>query len=428
MAPPSLALLLLAHPTLALLGGGHMCTTIGYRSPTSSMATHSADCKDCDFRLSKYPAQEHDLEKEPTRPIYRYHNLYPRMITEDRGPTWSASNLEARNQEAYTDSEYYDKQILGYIPQVKETYGMYESLFGIMNDQQVSIGESTCAARFGNEALPRACVGCDGPLFEMTALSMIALERCATAKCAVQMMGDLAVEHGFYGAENVEDERGEALTVSDVDEVWMFHISPDPSATSAVWVAQRVPTGHITAAANAFVIRGVQKDHPDFLYSDNLWDIASKEDVLKTVDMYGATDLLDFMATFGPDEFGPGAPRMKKPEYCTDRVWRVLSLAAPSLNLQRETNFWGDGIPFSVKADRDLTVQDIMQMNRDHYEGVEGMDMTQGIAAGPFGNPIRHDEGNQQDNNLTDWDIHHGEFQRSIGMMRTSWSFVAESR
>jgi hypothetical protein len=54
--------------------------------------------------------------------------------------------------------------------------------------------------------------------------------------------------------------------------------------------------------------------------------------------------------------------------------------------------------------------------------------MREGLAAGPFGNPIRYDEGNQADNNLTDWDLRHGEFQRAIGMMRTSWSFVAESR
>jgi hypothetical protein len=151
--------------------------------------------------------------------VFRYHNLYPRMVTEDRGETWKESNLEGPHVAAYTSPDALSEQILGYIPQVEHTFGTFESLFGIMNDQQVSIGESTCAARFGGNALPRACVGCEGPLFEMTALSMIALERCATARCAVQMMGDLAVQHGFYGAEAIEDERGEALTVADTKEV-----------------------------------------------------------------------------------------------------------------------------------------------------------------------------------------------------------------
>ena len=78
-----------------------------------------------------------------------------------------------------------------------------------------------------------------------------------------------------------------------------------------MWVAQRVPDGHITAAANAFVIRGVRGGGEDFLHSNNLWKIAEEEGVLKTI---GEDNLLDFLATFGPDEFGPGEPRLKKPE------------------------------------------------------------------------------------------------------------------
>lgn len=49
-----------------------------------------------------------------------------------------------------------------------------------------------------------------------------------------------------------------------------------PTGTSAIWAAQRVPDGHISLVANQFVIRGVKKDHPDFLYSDNLWDAAQR--------------------------------------------------------------------------------------------------------------------------------------------------------
>ena len=60
-------------------------------------------------------------------------------------------------------------------------------------------------------------------------------------------MGDLAVDHGFYGAAwegpdaTVYGEAGEALSVSDRDEAWMFHIMADDTGKSAVWAAQRVP-------------------------------------------------------------------------------------------------------------------------------------------------------------------------------------------
>ena len=77
---------------------------------------------------------------------------------------------------------------------------------------------------------------------------------------------------------------------------------------------------------------------------------------------------------------------------CTRRVWRVFTLAAPSLlaTFSPYTDglgtfgFGPDGTlpyPFSVRPDVPLTVQDIMNMNRDQYEG-SPFDLTKGADGG----------------------------------------------
>ena len=71
----------------------------------------------------------------------------------------------------------------------------------------------------------------------------------------------------------------QALTVADPKEAWIFHILPDDTGKSAIWVAQRVPDDHISVVANMFRIRQVKKDSPDFMYSDNLWAVAEKNEL-----------------------------------------------------------------------------------------------------------------------------------------------------
>ena len=77
---------------------------------------------------------------------------------------------------------------------------------------------------------------------------------------AVLIMGILSILYGYCDA-------AESLLVSDPKEVYIFHILPDDSGRSAVWVAQKVPDGHITIVMNAFVIREVLFADPEiFLF------------------------------------------------------------------------------------------------------------------------------------------------------------------
>ena len=116
-----------------------------------------------------------------------------------------------------------------------------------MNEYQVAIGESTCASVFW--AAPTTAGG--KAAIDVRQMSQIALERSTTAKQAIQLMGDLAVQYGFYGADwsggdNSLGEGGETLTVVDKTESWVFHVLADDTGTSAVWAAQRVPEDHVS--------------------------------------------------------------------------------------------------------------------------------------------------------------------------------------
>ena len=93
------------------------CTTIIVgpgASPDGVLVTHTADCADCDFRMNKVPRRKHaDGSK---RKIYIYKNTYPAMITEGRGETWKASNLEGTaEQKAAWGTE---SEIVSTIPEV----------------------------------------------------------------------------------------------------------------------------------------------------------------------------------------------------------------------------------------------------------------------------------------------------------------------
>ena len=154
-----------------------------------------------------------------------------------------------------------------------------------MNEHQVGIGESTCAAKLWAAPIGFSSSLVNGSaLLEADELSQIALERASTARQAIEIMGQLVMEYGYYsatwdvakyppqlGIPYAEGEGGEALSVIDPNEAWMFHILPDDTGTQAVWAAQRVPDNHITVCANQFVIREIDPNSTDFMYSSNLY-------------------------------------------------------------------------------------------------------------------------------------------------------------
>ena len=85
---------------------------------------------------------------------------------------------------------------------------------------------------------------------------------------------------------------------------------------------------------------------------------------------------------------------------------------APSAHLPDSTNAFADDYPFSIQVDRPLKVQDIVDVQRDHFEGTR-FSLTEGIASGPYGDPNRYDVNwNNPVNNITLLEAMDGEFPR----------------
>ena len=109
---------------------------------------------------------------------------------------------------------------------------------------------------------------------------------------------------------------------------------------------------------------------------------------------------------------------------CSGRVWRVYDLLAskentPILNGEQAATEQ----PFSVKPDEKVSLQDIMAVYYDHYEGTP-FDMTVGLAAGPWGNPVRY----RVSKDVKPEDVAQFDWERSIAIYRCSYSFVSQMR
>jgi hypothetical protein len=80
------------------------------------------------------------------RPLYMYRDQYPVLVSPNRGVSWEPKNLQGNEAQLAAWGE--ESPVTGYIPQVEHTYALFEGGYGIMNEHQVAIGESTCASRF----------------------------------------------------------------------------------------------------------------------------------------------------------------------------------------------------------------------------------------------------------------------------------------
>ncbi|EQC30435.1 hypothetical protein SDRG_12009 [Saprolegnia diclina VS20] len=384
------------------------CTAIavGRNASTTGapMTTHASDCSTCDFRIGKVPAKTHG--PNATRDLITFRLEYPRYVGDGRGDVYTLANVDS------SVFNWTASPSMGSIPQVPSTHAYISGLYAIMNEHQVSMGECTCSGRL--ISVPVSAGG--KALFDISELSHVAMERATTAREAIAVMGELAETYGYYGAvwdgPNAVFEAGETLTVVDTTEAWVFHIHPDDTGASAVWVAQRVPDNDIAVIANQFIIQHVNlSDSANYMGSKNMVDVAIRARLYDP----SVNGTFNFARVYShplvPDQY-----------YATRRQWRVLTLANTHLELSPMTDVYGLSYPFSTPVSSRLSPDDLMAYQRDHYEG-SAYDLTQGPAAGPYGNPDRYDI--NFNGNMTKATALTGHFERAISIFRASYSFVA---
>lgn len=319
----------------------------------SVMSTHTCDCGLCDWTWRYIPAADH--EPGSMRRIYHINQF--RTWPPSTGLKW----------------DVYTKDYSGLeIPQIPHTHGYFHGVFGYMNDVQVALGESTIGCRNKMENPTPAAK------FDITMLTLLAMERANTAREAIKIMGELAEKHG-YGFTDT----GEMLAVSDPNEIWIFEImpvgplwTPESGKPGAIWCAQRVPDDHVSVCPNESRIGEIDLKNTDFfMASANVISYAVENGYYDPK----SGRPFNWKKAYSPSEYSASSSKGSRA-----RLWRFFDLVAPSLKLSPDTP--NMELPFSVKPEKKLSVYDVMQMTRDKFEGTP-WDPARGLQGGPFANP-----------------------------------------
>ena len=267
-----------------------------------------------------------------------------------------------------------------YVKQVPYTY----NVVGLMNERQVTIVETTFDGRL-------ELVNRDG-LLDYFSLMRLALQRSSTAREAIKCMAELVEEYGYNSS-------GETITICDPNEAWIMEIvGKGPDRKGAVWVALRIPDDCICAHANLSRIRQFPQEKGRSVNSKQLAKINKPE-----VECVYAYDVVSFAREKGFFK-GKDADFSFREAYCPidfenvryadARVWSFFRHHYNHEEMDKYLPYINgdfdqcDHLPLWIKPDKPLSLRDLQNDMRDHYEGT-ALDMTADMTAGPWGMPIR---------------------------------------
>ena len=307
-------------------------------------------------------------------------------------------------------NEWDTGKFLGHIPQVARTY----QRVGNMNEHQLIIAETTYGGRPELEG--------NNGIMDYGSLIYVALERAKTAREAIDIIVDLANTYGYYSS-------GESFSLADTEEVWVMDlIGKGKDHKGIVWVARRVPDGYICSHANqARISTFPQNDPENCIFAPDVISFAREQGYFS-----GEDKDFSFCDAYAPLDFSG----MRG---CEARAWSAFNILCDGKFTFEDENGnvvtkdaydyidyamgWDKTkrFPLFVKPSRKISVKDVADVMRDHYEGTP-MDMTQDIGAGGNALPYRwrpmgfeHD-GKEYMN------------ERAIATQQTGFWFVGQSR
>ncbi|NCC09119.1 MAG: dipeptidase [Bacteroidia bacterium] len=290
--------------------------------------------------------------------------------------------------------EWDTAKYLGEIEQAHQTY----NVIGNMNEFQLTIAETT----FGGRPELADSTG----IIDYGSLIYLGLQRSRTAREAIQVMTDLVQKYGYYSG-------GESFTIADPNEIWIMEmIGKGPGVRGAVWVAVRVPDDCISAHANqARIHQFDMNDKENCVYSSDVISFAREKGYFN-----GVNKDFSFANAYAPLDFGAR-------RFCEARVWSFFNKYTDRGEaflpyIFGETN---EPMPLFIKPSRKLSVNDVKEMMRDHYEGTP-LDITKDFGAGPYKMPYRLSP-------LT-FKVGDKEYfnERPISTQQSGFSFVAQMR
>lgn len=301
-------------------------------------------------------------------------------------------------------------QYLGLIDQVEHTY----KTVGNMNEHQLIIAETTFGGRHG--------LNDPNGIMDYGSLIYITLQRAKTAREAIKVMAELTNKYGYFS-------EGESFSIVDKNEAWIMEmVGKGTEKKGSVWVALRVPDGYISGHANQSRIATFPLNDPEnCLYAEDVIDFARSKGWFS-----GEDSEFSFRDAYCPADFG--ALRG-----CEARVWSAFNILSHGWFTFEETkgnlvtkdaysyvdyamgHNPDNRMPLWIKPAKKVTVKNVADVMRDHYEGTP-MDMTTDIGAGGNALPYRwrpmdfEYEGKKYTN------------ERAIATQQTGFWFVGQAR